>query len=116
MPQRARADLAEKLRVTMSETGTDGCPTITIQDAGTGQHPDDFAETLLSLLASNKKSKTHQMGVYNAGGAASCRFARYTLVVSRLAPSLLDGRRDEVGLTLIRYNALDPDRFKSGTY
>ena len=116
MPQRARATLAAKLRVSMSESGDAGRPTITIQDAGTGQHPDDFASTLLSLLASNKKSKTHQMGVYNAGGAASCRFARYTLIASRLAPTLLDGRADEVGITIIRYNALDPDRYKSGTY
>lgn len=116
MSQRGRAALAGRLRVTMSESGDAGRPTITIQDAGTGQHPDDFAGTLLSLLASNKKTKTHQMGVYNAGGAASCRFARYTMIVSRLAPSLLDGRSDEVGITIIRYNALDPDRFKSGTY
>ena len=116
MSQRARAALAGKLRVTMSESGDGGRPTITVQDAGTGQHPDDFADTLLSLLASNKKTKAHQMGVYNAGGAASCRFARYTLMASRLAPSLLDGRPDEVGITIVRYNALDPDRYKSGTY
>jgi hypothetical protein len=116
MPQRERAALAGKLRVTMSESGDGARPTITVQDAGTGQHPDDFADTLLSLLASNKKTKAHQMGVYNAGGAASCRFARYTLIASRLAPALLDGRPDEVGVTVIRYNALDPDRFKSGTY
>jgi hypothetical protein len=116
MSQRDRAALAARLRVTMSESGDGGRPTITIQDAGTGQHPDDFADTLLSLLASNKKTKAHQMGVYNAGGAASCRFARYTLIASRLAPSLLDGRSDEIGVTVIRYNALDPDRYKSGTY
>ena len=116
MPQRGRAALAGHLRVTMSESGDGARPTITIQDAGTGQHPDDFHTTLLSLLASNKKSKTHQMGVYNAGGAASCRFARYTIIASRLAPVLLDGRTDEVGITVVRYNALDPDRYKSGTY
>lgn len=116
MSQRARGELGARLRVTMSESGDGSRPTITIQDAGTGQHPDDFANTLLSLLASNKKTKAHQMGVYNAGGAASCRFARYTLVASRLAPSLLDGRADEVGFTVVRYNALDPDRYKSGTY
>jgi hypothetical protein len=116
MSQRARAELAGRLRVTMSESGDGGRPTISIQDAGTGQHPDEFPDTLLSLLASNKKTKAHQMGVYNAGGAASCRFARYTVIASRLAPSLLDGRSDEVGITLVRYNALDPDRYKSGTY
>ena len=73
----------------MVESGQPARPTIIVQDAGTGQHPDDFGATLLSLLASNKKTKTHQMGVYNAGGAASYRFARFTIVVSRLAPQLL---------------------------
>jgi hypothetical protein len=116
MSQRDRAALAGNLRITMSESGIATSPTITTQDAGIGQHPDDFPETLLSLLASNKKTKMHQMGVYNAGGAASCRFARYTLIVSRLAPSLLAGRKDEVGITVVRYNPLDPDRYKTGTY
>lgn len=56
------------------------------------------------------------MGIYNAGGAASYRFARYAMIVSRLAPGLLDGRRDEIGCSIVRYNPLDPERFKSGTY
>jgi hypothetical protein len=116
MTQQERGALAGHLRVTMSESGEGDRPTITIQDAGTGQHPEDFDTTLLSLLASNKKAKTHQMGVYNAGGAASCRFARWTIIASRLAPSLLDGRPDQVGITVVRYNELDPDRYKSGTY
>src|SRR4051794_23947107 len=116
LSQDGRRALADRLRITMIESDVLQRPTIEIRDGGTGQHPDDFADTLLSLLASNKKTKAHQMGVYNAGGAASCRFARYTLIASRLAPSLLDGRADEVGFTIIRYNALDPDRYKSGTY
>src|SRR5262249_9729706 len=60
-------ELASLIRVTNLESGDLERPTIVIQDAGTGQHPDDFPKTLLSLLESNKKSKTHQMGVYNAG-------------------------------------------------
>jgi hypothetical protein len=111
-----RGELASLLRVTMLESGEMSRPTIVIQDAGTGQHPDDFADTLLSLLASNKKTKTHQMGVYNAGGSASCKFARSTIIVSRLAPSLLNGHADEVGVSVVRYNPLDPDKYKSGTY
>jgi hypothetical protein len=111
-----RRELADLLRVTMLDSGVAARPTVTIQDQGTGQHPDDFPQTLLSLLASNKKDQPHVMGVYNAGGAASYRFARYAIVASRLAPSLLGGRPDEVGFSLVRYNPLDPERFKSGTY
>lgn len=111
-----RGELAGLIRVTMLESGDQLRPTITIQDRGTGQHPDDFPRTLLSLLASNKKSKMHLMGVYNAGAAASCRFARSTLIVSRLAPQLLSGRTDEVGVSLVQYDPLDPERYKSGTY
>lgn len=116
LPMRERRHLADKIRITMLESGDAAKPTITVQDQGTGQHPDDFAGTLLSLLASNKKRSTHLMGVYNAGGAASYRFASRTVLVSRLAPALLDGRDDVVGATVVRYNPLDPDRYKSGVY
>jgi hypothetical protein len=112
----ARRELGRKLRLTVRESGDARRPTIEVQEEGTGQHPDDWGGTLLSLLASNKKTKGHQIGVYNAGGAACCRFARSKVIVARLAPSLLDGRTDEVGITVIRYDPLDPDRFKSGSY
>jgi hypothetical protein len=116
MDERERRSLGQLLRVTMLESGEASRPTVTVQDQGTGQHPEDFPDTLLSLLASNKKTTRHQMGVYNAGGAASCRFARATVVASRLAPSLLAGRLDETGVSVIRYDPLDPERYKSGSY
>jgi hypothetical protein len=49
----ARAGLAQLLRVTMSESGDPHRPTIVVQDQGTGHHPNDWPQTLLSLLASN---------------------------------------------------------------
>jgi hypothetical protein len=116
MTEEDRRKLADMIRVTMHESGTVDRPTIVIQDHGTGQHPEDFPDTILSLLKSNKKTKTHQMGVYNAGGAASCKFGKGTIVVARLAPSLADGRPDEVGAAVIRYSDLDPDKFKTGVY
>jgi hypothetical protein len=116
LDDRARRELADHVRVEMVESDTFERPTIVIRDRGTGQHPDDFKDTLLSLLASNKKSKTHVMGVYNAGGAASYKFCKYAIVISRLAPQLLDGREDEVGVSVVRYNPLDPNKFKSGVY
>lgn len=116
MDQSKRRALADLIRITMIESGISDKPTISIQDKGTGQHPDDFADTLLSLLASNKKTSRHVMGVYNAGGAATYKFAAKTIVISRLAPGLLNGRDDEIGVTVVRYNALDPDKYKSGVY
>jgi len=57
MDQSKRRALADLIRITMIESGISDKPTISIQDKGTGQHPDDFADTLLSLLASNKKPR-----------------------------------------------------------
>jgi hypothetical protein len=111
-----RQSLANSIRVTSYESSIQARPTLVIQDHGTGQHPDAFSDTLLSLLASNKKTKTHQMGVYNAGGAATYAFCKYSVIISRRDPRLLGGATDEIGCTLIRYNPLDPERFKSGTY
>ncbi len=116
LPEPKRREVADSIRVTNYDSGAMERPTVVIQDLGTGQHPDDFASTLLSLLGSNKKSKTHQMGVYNAGGAGSYYFCPFTIIASRKHPSLLDGRHDEVGVTVVRYNPLDPDKFKTGTY
>jgi hypothetical protein len=116
LDEKARRELADLVRVTMLESGTADRPTVLIQDAGTGQHPDDFPRTHLSLLGSNKKSATHMMGVYNAGGAASYKFSKGAIIVSRLSPELLNGRQDEVGVAIVKYDPLDPEKFKSGMY
>jgi hypothetical protein len=116
MDQGERRELADLVRVTMIESEIADRPTIVIQDQGTGQHPDHFPTTLMSLLASNKKRESHMMGVYNAGGAASYKFAKATFVASRRAPVLSDGAADEIGITLVRYDPLDPDRDKTGLY
>jgi hypothetical protein len=116
MSDKDRRSLADNIRVTMFEGENADRPTIVIQDQGMGQHPDEFSRTHLSLLASNKKSSTHVMGVYNAGGAASYKFAKSTIVVSRRAPTILENRSDEIGITVVKYDPLDPDKFKSGVY
>ena len=116
MDQASRRSLADKIRVVLMESGDASRPTVVVQDAGTGQHPDDFRETLLSLHKTTKRQQPHVMGVYNAGGAASYRFARGTIVVARLAPSILDGRQDEIGVSVVRYDPLDPNKDKIGHY
>jgi hypothetical protein len=117
MPMTERQKVAEHIRVTNQESGIQEKPTVEISDAGTGQHPVVFPDTLLSLHKGNKKSKMHQMGVYNAGSAATYAFSPYTIIASRSAPDILPaGMADETGVTVVRYNELDPEKFKSGTY
>src|SRR5262249_55234374 len=79
MPQPSRQKLADRVRITNFHSGIAQRPTLVVQDSGSGQHPDDFKSTLLSLMKSNKKSKTHQMGVYNAGSAATYNFSPATI-------------------------------------
>ena len=109
-------DLSEHIALRMMDSGVDARPTVQIQDTGTGQHPDFWHTTLLSLQESNKKKSMHLMGVYNSGGSASFRFSEYTVVISRRCPGLLDGLDDEIGVTIVRYNPMDPEIFKTGTY
>jgi hypothetical protein len=114
MSEDARRALADKIRVTMHESGDADRPTISIQDHGIGQHPDDFSATLLSIDGSTKLSKRHLMGVYNAGGSASYKFASRTIIVSRKAPTLLNDRTDEIGISIVKY--VEPSNQKIGHY
>lgn len=113
-PDRRR--LADNIKVTLETSGDPESPTVLVQDAGCGVCPDDFPRTLLSLMASNKKTKHHLMGVYNAGGAATYKWCKFCIIASRRNQILLDGRPDEVGMTVVRYNPLDTDQYKTGTY
>jgi hypothetical protein len=110
-----RRELGTMINIVLDESEDRDAPTVTVQDAGCGVHPDDFGATLLSLMAGNKKMKHHLMGVYNAGGAATYKFCNFSVLASRRSPALLNGRPDEVGMTIVRYNPLDSD-YKTGTY
>ncbi len=65
---------AEKITVAVTG-GTDKSPAcVTVADAGEGQSPSMFAETLCSLTSSNKDRIPFAQGRYNMGGAGSLRF------------------------------------------
>ncbi len=111
-----RRRLAEKIRVTLLESGVDNSPTISVVDDGIGQHPSEFANTLLSLQRDNKIDKHFLMGAYGQGGAAVYAFCQYTVVISRRQLTLLQsGQRDQIGWTVVRYNPLDVEH-KNGRY
>jgi hypothetical protein len=111
-----RRKLAERIKVTLHESGFEREPTISIVDKGVGQHPSAFTDTLLSLNQGNKIDKHFLMGAYGQGGATVYAFSGYTVLISRRVPSLLtSGQPDMVGWTVVRFNPLDDDH-KNGTY
>ena len=90
--------LSEKVAIRMFDSGDSDRPTVQIQDQGTGQHPDEWGRTLLSLQESNKKSSMHLMGVYNSGGAASFKFSEYTVIFLDVILNYWMERKMKLGL------------------
>jgi hypothetical protein len=116
LPKKERRLLAENIRVSLEESGEADRPTVTILDHGIGQHPADAPGTLLSLNENNKVSKPYLQGAYGQGAAATYRFARYSVILTRRAPELNDGRDDLVGWTIIWEDPADPDVNKLPVY
>ena len=59
---------------------------LVVYDNGEGQHPDDFSDTLLSLLKGNKNDIPFVQGKYNMGGSGAivfCGRKRYQLIASK---------------------------------
>ena len=94
-----------------------GNASIIIYDDGEGQHPNDFANTFLSLGRGNKNEIKFVQGVYNMGGCGAITFCgekRYQLVASKR----FDGT-GKFGFTLIRKHPLSTEeesRYKKTWY
>jgi hypothetical protein len=106
-----RRALGEKLVISLHESGAKRRPTVRVTDRGMGQHPSLFQKTLLSLNESNKVGKPYTMGTYGQGGSVTFGFSKYTLILSRRHPSLLeDGQDDVVGWTIVYEEETDPSK------
>lgn len=100
-----RIKIAGLIDTCMWDSGIADNPTVVVTDKGIGVHPDQFKQTILSIGGSTKIGKMHLMGMYNAGGSASYKFASRTVIISRRKPDLLDGKmQDEVGLAIVKYD------------
>ncbi len=109
MTEKERRALAEKLVVSIHESGVTKRPSLRVQDHGIGQHPSDFSKTLLSLNESNKVGKPYTMGTYGQGGSVTLGFSAYTLIMSRRHPSLLPPEvEDLIGWTVAFEDETDP--------
>jgi hypothetical protein len=106
-----RRVLAEKLIVSVHDSGTKRRPSVRVEDRGIGQHPDAFATTLLSLNESNKVGKPYTMGTYGQGGSVTFGFSKYTLILSRRHPDqMIEGADDAVGWTIVFEEETDPTK------
>lgn len=94
----------EFVKLTFEDSGDRMLPTLTIRDRGIGQHPSAFPDTLLQLGNSNKMGDPCQHGNYGHGGAATYRYCTYSIIISRRAQTALNGKKDEIGWTIIRKN------------
>jgi hypothetical protein len=105
MKKADRIKVARLIDASMWDSGIADSPTVVVTDKGIGVHPDQFKQTILSIGGSTKIGKMHQMGMYNAGGKASYKFASRTVIISRRKPSLLGKKmEDEVGLAIVKYD------------
>ena len=117
MTDHERRELAKGLVVGMHESGRPRRPTIRVTDAGTGQHPSVFSDTLLSLNESNKVNLAYTMGTFGQGGSTTLGFSEFVVVCSRRHPGLLElGQQDSVGFTVAYEEDTDPTTAKWPRY
>jgi hypothetical protein len=84
----------------------DGNPCVVVVDTGEGQKPEDFKETLVSLLRSNKISVPFVQGKFNMGSTGSLTYCssnkNYQLIASR-RNAVIPGVKDpKWGFTIVR--------------
>lgn len=108
-------DVARRLTVTATGKKPPGNPSLSIADAGEGQTPDRFPDTLLSIGKSNKLRIPFVQGKFNMGGTGALQFCgtshNFQLIVSRRNPDIVDAttspRDSEWGFTILR--RVDPE-------
>jgi hypothetical protein len=100
--RRAR-ELARQLRVRLMFDKPSREFTVAIEDDGIGQTPDMIHRTLLSLGSTTKADKWYLIGVFGQGGSSAYAVSKYSWVMSRRAPDLLQGRPDGAGWTVIKH-------------
>jgi hypothetical protein len=101
---RAKArELARKLKVRLLFDKASREFTVSVDDEGIGQTPEAIHSTLLSLGSTTKADKWYLIGVFGQGGSSAYAVSKYSWVVSRRAPDLLNGQSDGAGWTIIKH-------------
>jgi hypothetical protein len=67
--------------------------------------------TILGLNEGNKMQKHHLVGTYGQGGSSTFAISPYAVIVSRGANA-----PNRIGFTVVKYQDLPPEQFKTGRY
>ncbi|MDE0149424.1 MAG: hypothetical protein OXM58_13725 [Rhodospirillaceae bacterium] len=110
LTRKERQDLAARAIVRLEPGEGSQSRILTTIDKGIGIEPDSLETTILSLNESNKIQKHYLAGTYGQGGSSTFAFCKYTLIVSRRRGS------DRLGFTLVKYEDLPAEEFKTGRY
>ena len=103
-----RTELAERsISIIVSgQKPSEGNPCVTVVDTGEGQKPEDFKDTLVSLLRSNKTSVPFVQGKFNMGSTGSLTYCspnkNYQLIASRRNAAIPGVRNPKWGFTVVR--------------
>lgn len=84
---------------------------VEVRDFGTGLSPGEMPTTILGLNEGNKMQKHYLVGTYGQGGSSTFAISSYAVIISRGY-----GKPDQVGFTVVKYQDLPPDLFKTGRY
>jgi hypothetical protein len=111
MSPKVRRDLAQRVVVRIS-AGDDRKESriVETRDFGIGIAPEAMPHTILSLNESNKWKKHYLAGTYGQGGSSTFAISKYTFIASRC------GSHATVGFTIVRYEDLPAEMFKTGHY
>jgi hypothetical protein len=96
-------ELARQLRVRLLFDKAGREFTVSIEDDGIGQTPASIHRTLLSLGSTTKADKWYLIGVFGQGGSSAYAVSKYSWVLSRRAPDLINGESDGAGWTIIKH-------------
>ena len=107
---RQRQDLAKRAVIRLEPGEGAHSRIVTAIDRGIGIEPHQMEGTILSLNESNKIQKHYLAGTYGQGGSSTFAFCKFAVIVSRKY------RSARVSLTLVKYEDLPAEDFKTGRY
>jgi hypothetical protein len=110
LTNKQRQDLAARAVVRLDPGEGSQSRLVTVIDRGIGIEPDHLEGTILSLNESNKIQKHYLAGTYGQGGSSTFAFCKFAVIVSRRSGS------DKVGFTVVKYEDLPAEEFKTGRY
>ncbi|MBA2871030.1 hypothetical protein HNQ85_001300 [Anoxybacillus calidus] len=103
--------IAEKVVLTLLDSGDRNRPTLDVRDFGTGIKSSEFKNTILSLNASRKLNKRFLAGAFGQGGSTALSYSEFTIIISK---SMFEPQ--EVAATVVRFNQGDLRNDKYGLY